>query len=779
MNLGSIKSRISIWAGSSLLLAVLAIMIVGAVYVRKEAINSATQFTKGEAEINSSGIQEEINKAFNAANTLAYSLAALKNNEIENELSRSSVNKILENILKNNTQFLGIYTCWEPNAFDGNDQEYINTDGHDSSGRYIPYLVRSNGSIILEPLLDYDSSDYYLLPKESKKANIIEPYIYPINNKDVLLTSIVVPIMVNGTFYGITGIDIELDFLQHITDEFNIYNNSGELILISNNYTLAGITNHANLVGKHMQEYIPNWQDYSTAINKGETSIIQNSEKLTITVPLQLGNTDTPWAAMVNVPMNNITKQASSLMWRQLVLGLVFILLGVGIIWFISGQIAEPIKTISDGAKAIAKGDAELSEIDDNIIKKILKRKDELGDIGKAFVELVEYFKYMAENAQKIGNGDLSADVTPKSDKDILGQSMVMMKQSINSMATDIKLLGSNSIDGKLDSRVDVSKHKGEYAVIIDGINKTLDSIIEPINEATAVLEKVAQRDLSVRLSGNYKGDHAKIKKAINTAMEILDNRMQQIASGADQVSSASEQISRGSQDIAQSSTEQAGNLQEISSNLTETSSLTEANTQNAQQAKIMTDSSLESAKQGVDNMNKLSDAIERIKSSADETNKIVKTIDEIAFQTNLLALNAAVEAARAGESGKGFAVVAEEVRSLAIRSAEAAKDTANLIQESVTNASTGVTLNTRVISSLNTMNDQITKIGEMMSDIAAGSEQQRDGILQVNGAIEQLNQLTQQNAANTEESASAAEELSSQAQEMRSIANEFKLSTL
>ena len=176
--------------------------------------------------------------------------------------------------------------------------------------------------------------------------------------------------------------------------------------------------------------------------------------------------------------------------------------------------------------------------------------------------------------------------------------------------------------------------------------------------------------------------------------------------------------------------------------------------------------------------MKRLSQEIDKIKASSDKSVKILKSIDEIAFQTNLLALNAAVEAARAGEAGKGFAVVAEEVRNLAMRCAEASRNTAALIEESVKNAEGGVAINREVLKNLQEINTQVNQVTEMMSEIVAASEQQSQGIDQINIAVDQMNQVTQQTAANAEEAASASEELAGQAAEMRGMADSFNLFT-
>ncbi len=261
------------------------------------------------------------------------------------------------------------------------------------------------------------------------------------------------------------------------------------------------------------------------------------------------------------------------------------------------------------------------------------------------------------------------------------------------------------------------------------------------------------------------------VVRSINKAL----NRMAgTLGDGSAQVAAASGQLSASSQSIAQGASEQAAALEETTSALEEMSSMTRKNAETAQQAAALAGEAQKAATEGNAAMTKMSSAITDIQKSATETGKIIKVIDEIAFQTNLLALNAAVEAARAGEAGKGFAVVAEEVRNLAMRSAEAAKNTAAMIEESVTNSRNGVSIVGEVGKTLGEITAAATKVNGLIAEIAAASQEQSQGIGQVNTAVSQMDKVTQSNAANAEESASASEELSSQAEALRNVVQEL-----
>ena len=246
------------------------------------------------------------------------------------------------------------------------------------------------------------------------------------------------------------------------------------------------------------------------------------------------------------------------------------------------------------------------------------------------------------------------------------------------------------------------------------------------------------------------------------------------LSSGAEQTSSAAGQVSSASQSLAQGASEQAAAIEETTSSVEEMASMTKQNAGNATQAKTLAETASTSAQKGGDAMDQMVVAIDDIKKSSDDTAKIIKTIDEIAFQTNLLALNAAVEAARAGEAGKGFAVVAEEVRNLAQRSAEAAKNTANMIEQSIKKADAGVQISREATKTFSEIAEGIRKVNELMGEIAAASNEQSQGIEQINTAVSQMDQVTQQNAANAEESASASEELSAQAEELHGMVEQL-----
>jgi methyl-accepting chemotaxis protein len=356
--------------------------------------------------------------------------------------------------------------------------------------------------------------------------------------------------------------------------------------------------------------------------------------------------------------------------------------------------------------------------------------------------------------------------------KDSINQSI----RAVNQLVADVDALGRSSFEGKLAERADADRHQGDFRRIVTGVNRTLDAVSAPVDEATRVLEQLARRDLRARMRGDYSGDHARLKTALNATAAALHEALYQVAEAADQVSSAASQIASSSQSVASGASEQAATLQDTVTSLDAVSAMTRQSADNAQQADVLVKSAHEAAATGVTSVEAMKGSMAAIKRSAEGTSQIIKDINEIAFQTNLLALNAAVEAARAGEAGRGFAVVAEEVRSLALRSKDAAQKTEALISDSVRQAVQGQATSLEVTGKLEEIVHSVEKVTAIVGEIAAAAREQSRSIEAVNVAVSGMDKVTQQNAASAEEASSAASELNGQAEELASMVGEFQL---
>ncbi len=332
--------------------------------------------------------------------------------------------------------------------------------------------------------------------------------------------------------------------------------------------------------------------------------------------------------------------------------------------------------------------------------------------------------------------------------------------------AADNLAAGDVNVDVKTNTKDEI----GELAA-------AFRNMIANIRNQARIAENIADGDLTVDVEVRSDKDllNIKFKEMVDKNNEVLNN----IVIAADQVAAGSQQVSDSSMALSQGAAEQASSVEELTASLEEVSSQTDVNAKNANDANALAEGAKEGAMKGNEKMQEALVAMEEINESSSNISKIIKVIDEIAFQTNILALNAAVEAARAGQHGKGFAVVAEEVRNLAARSADAAKETTEMIEGSIKKAEAGTRIANETAEALNKIVEDVAKAANLIGDIALASNEQASAIGQINQGIMQVSQVVQSNSATSEESAAASEELSGQADLLQEMVGRFKLKNI
>ena len=394
---------------------------------------------------------------------------------------------------------------------------------------------------------------------------------------------------------------------------------------------------------------------------------------------------------------------------------------------------------------------------------------------------LIEQLRDIGRVSKNISNGVLSdlaglRQIGQRSENDQLTPAYIQMMEAIQGLVDDTNNLAEAAVEGKLDVRADVTRHVGGYRKAIDGLNKTLDAVVHPINETAACLQEMAAGNLDVAVTGDYQGDHAMIKNALNGTLEEINEVMGQIIIAVEQVNTGALQVSDSSQALSQGAAESASTMEQLTSSMNEINSQTRQNAENAMQANQLATKARDVAEKGNRQMAEMVQAMGEINESSSNISKIIKVIDDIAFQTNILALNAAVEAARAGKHGKGFTVVAEEVRNLAQRSANAAKETAEMIESSIEKTEMGAKIAAETSKALEEIVQGTAKVTDLIGEIASASKEQAGGISQINEGLNQVDQVTQQNSAGSEELAAASEEMSSQSAMVTEMLGKFKL---
>jgi methyl-accepting chemotaxis protein len=429
-----------------------------------------------------------------------------------------------------------------------------------------------------------------------------------------------------------------------------------------------------------------------------------------------------------------------------------------------------------------------------------------------------------AKYVENISQGNIPSKITDtyNGDFNTIKNNLNQCIDAVNVMVSDANALAQAAEQGQLSTRADASKHQGDFRKIIEGVNNTLDSVVEPLNVAAEYVERISKGDIPATITDHYNGDFNTIKNNLNTCVDavnrlVLDANMlaeaaadgritaradatlhqgefRKVVEGVnatletivapiiavkeaiETITTAANEIATGNNDLSQRTEQQASSLEETAASMEQLASTVKNNAENAKQANQLAAAASGVAVKGGEVVGQVVNTMSAINSSAKKIEDIISVIDGIAFQTNILALNAAVEAARAGEQGRGFAVVAGEVRNLAQRSASAAKEIKELISDSVSKTAEGTA---QVEQAGKTMQDivaSVQRVTDIMGEITAASSEQSAGIDQVNTAVTSMDETTQQNAALVEQAAAAAESLVEQAGSLIEVVSGFQL---
>ena len=847
------------------LVALLAFGVAAAAsYLRSSQalLTGARATMEGLASLEAQRISGELGRAFDGNEALAHALLAQRAGD---GVSRAAAGAVIRRQLEAHPEWVGVGTLWEPDAFDGQDAAHVAAEGHDDTGRFMSYWAWSDGAPLLEALRDYEvpgAGDWYLRPRELKRAVVAEPYVYKIAGKDVLMTTLSTPILDGDEYVGVMTVDFALQSLQERIAKLTPME-AGFVRLL----TPAGVVigdHDATLLGKPFADPDAAGLLKQIAADKPvfrEVEDASGEAMVEAYVPLQIGTAAERFALGVVVPRAVLMREARAVLWTVVAVGALGAALLCGaVFWLLRRQVSVPLAGAARVADDIAGGklDSEIS----------VGRDDEVGTLMKALRSMQGHLRERIERDQAIARESLRIrtaleEVTTNvmiadADRTIVYANQPLMRMLADAEqdlrrdlpAFDVRTMVGSSIDvfhkkpehqsrilsqlqgthraqihvggrvmqliinpvtdsdgqrigyvvewadrtaevmveqevtrivqaavqGDLSGRIAETGKQGFLLALSQQLNGLLATIAGSVDAVSGVLQSLSRGDLTTRMEGDFHGVFARMRDDANATVAQLTDIVGRIQDASTSINTAAGEIASGNSDLSRRTEQQAANLEETAASMEELTSTVRQNAESARQANQLAIGAAGVASQGGEVVGKVVTTMTDIEQSSKKIAEIISVIDGIAFQTNILALNAAVEAARAGEQGRGFAVVASEVRTLAQRSANAAKEIKDLIENSVSKVADGSALVNQAGATMGEIVASVQRVTDIMAEISAASQEQSAGIEQVNQTIVQMDETTQQNAALVEEASAAARSMEEQAQALSEAVATFRL---
>ena len=556
MKFTGLQMRVASLLGISLLLT--ASCIIGysasvmhstARQARRQGIAQAKAYAVAISRQYANRVESYLETGLEAVRVLAQTLHVTADARTESRLSRADVTHLLKTVIEQRPDFLGIYTAWEPNAFDGKDQEFVNHPGHDATGRFIPYWTRNQeGQILLEPLLDYEiagAGNYYQLPRQTGKEQLLDANTYLVQGKPIMLTSLVVPILRDGKFRGVVGIDLRLDVFQPLVNDVNgVDSQAAQLLIISNNGTIIAATRQPELAGKPLQKVEEDWRDdLNAAIKRPDSYTKIEEDRLEVFCRVDVGNTGAPWFVKMTLPETAITHDADLLLQqanrdilRMIAIGLICFVVACQLMWDVMRKIIAPVTDAAAFAEELARGNLEATLR--------LHQNNELGVLADALRSMKEKirgvlqetstiiqavqagrlnvrgnfrdfsggwrelgfglnnvldafwspFNVTAGHLERLAKGDIPATIPAEAYRGDLKQVVANLNQcieTITGLAAETTTLTNAAMHGRFNFRGDVEKFGGEYAAIVKGMNNTIAMLVGHIDRIPVAIHVI------------------------------------------------------------------------------------------------------------------------------------------------------------------------------------------------------------------------------------------------------------------------------------------------
>ena len=633
--------------------------------------------------------------------------------------SKETMVELMTSILQKNPYIVGVWLYLEPNTFYENIPAMAGRYAHDETGRFSPYVMKNDGEINLVwqyPVLG--NNNWITVPKDTGKEFITEPYSFVVDGKDVLNTTVSTPMYHDGKFVGVIGIDISLDTIVQRVSKMKVLEN-GFGYIVSNEGTIIAHPNK-KLLGKKVKEVMKNalQQKIPTFVmnNKDYDFETDSSNGLTYNFvkSFNLGNSGEAWGFGLSVPQEEFLKDAHTIESFSIIASLISALLVALVLFYSTRVLNKNLTTISGGLENFFK---YLNKQTPSTSKIELNKNDEFGTMAK----------------------DINDNIS-------------LIEQGLNeenALILDVKEVVNEVGKGYITKRIDKSSKTESLNELKNLINMMLDNLEnlvgKDLNELSRVLECYANYDFTQNLQED---NHGKIGHEIASMNKMITDMLKSNLHDGNILENSSKELTQNVQLLNENANRQAVSLEEIAASIEEITGTINGTSEKAQEMFNISSTTKESSKSGKDFANKTAVSMDEINDKVSTINEAIEVIDQIAFQTNILSLNAAVEAATAGEAGKGFAVVAQEVRNLANRSAEAAKEIKNLVESATLKTHEGKQISASMIEGFNDLEEKIVQTDQLINDVANAAREQTMGMTQISDAVNNLDKSTQENAS-------------------------------